>query len=89
MNLDQIKESGIITVLTLYGSTSLFIYRGQDMGFQYELSEQFAKSLGVKLEIKTANNIQDLITKLLNKEGDIIAYNLPVTKQWKDSILYC
>ena len=89
VDLEQIKDSGVITVLTMYGSTSFFIYRGQDMGFQYELSEQFAKSLGVKLEIKTANNIKDLITKLLNKEGDIIAYNLPVTKEWKDSILYC
>lgn len=88
-DLDQIKDSGVITVLTMYGSTSFFIYRGQDMGFQYELSEQFAKSLGVKLEVKTANSIQDLINKLLNKEGDIIAYNLPVTKAWKDSILYC
>lgn len=89
VDLKQIEDSGVITVLTMYGSTSFFIYRGQDMGFQYELSEQFAKSLGVKLQIKTANNIQDLITKLLNKEGDIIAYNLPVTKEWKDSILYC
>ena len=73
----------------MYGSTSYFIYRGQDMGFQYELSEQFAKYLGVKLHIKVARNIPDLIQKLLNKEGDLIAYNIPVTKEWKDSLLYC
>ena len=59
------------------------------MGYQYELSEHLKKSLAVKLEKKTANNIQDINTKIVNKEGDIIAYNLPVTKQWKDSILYC
>ncbi len=87
--LEQIKDSGSITVLTLYGSTSYFIYRGQDMGFQYELSEQFAKSLGVKLHVKVAKNIPDLIHKLLNKEGDIIAYYVPITKEWKDSLLYC
>ena len=22
-------------------------------------------------------------------EGDMIAYNLPITKEWKDSLLYC
>ena len=52
-DLEQIKDSGELVALTLYSSTSYFNYRGQDMGFQYELSEQFAQSLGVKLRIKT------------------------------------
>lgn len=88
-DLPQIKDSGELVVLTLYSSTSYFIYRGQKMGFQYELSEQFAKSLGLKLRIEVANNIHELIQKLIMGEGDMIAYNLPVTKEWKDSLLYC
>lgn len=88
-DLQQIKDSGELVVLTLYSSTSYFIYRGQDMGFQYELSEQFAKNLGVKLKIKVAQNVHDLIEKLRAGEGDLIAYNLPITKEWKDSLLYC
>lgn len=88
-DLPQIKDSGELVVLTLYSSTSYFIYRGQEMGFQYELSEQFAKSLGLKLRIEVANNIDELIDKLVAGEGDMIAYNLPITKEWKDSILYC
>lgn len=88
-DLQQIKYSGELVVLTLYSSTSYFIYRGQDMGFQYELSEQFAKSLGVKLKIKVAGSVHDLIEKLLAGEGDLIAYNLPITKEWKDSLIYC
>lgn len=88
-DLTQIKDSGELVVLTLYSSTSYFIYRGQDMGFQYELSEQFAKSLGVKLRVEVAKNVHELIEKLLNGEGDMIAYNLPITKEWKDSLLYC
>ena len=31
-DLQQIKDSGELVVLTLYSSTSYFIYRGQDMG---------------------------------------------------------
>lgn len=88
-DLAQIKDSGELVVLTLYSSTSYFIYRGQDMGFQYELSEQFAKNLGVKLRIEVAKNVSELIQKLLAGEGDIIAYNLPITKELKDSVLYC
>ena len=88
-DLQQIKDSGELVVLTLYSSTSYFIYRGQDMGFQYELSEQFAQSLGVKLKIKVAGSVRDLISKLLAGEGDLIAYNLPITKEWKDSLIYC
>lgn len=59
-DLQQIKDSGELVVLTLYSSTSYFIYRGQDMGFQYELSEQFAQSLGVKLKIKVAGSYATL-----------------------------
>ena len=88
-DLAQIKDSGELVVLTLYSSTSYFIYRGQEMGFQYELSEQFTKSLGVKLRIEVANNVSDMIRKLLAGEGDLIAYNLPITKEWKNSLIYC
>ncbi|WP_294629725.1 transglycosylase SLT domain-containing protein [uncultured Bacteroides sp.] len=88
-DLPQVKDSGELVVLTLYSSTSYFIYRGQEMGFQYELSEQFAQSLGLKLKIKVADSVDELIRKLLVGEGDMIAYNLPVTKEWKDSLIYC
>lgn len=88
-DLQQIKDSGELVVLTLYSSTSYFIYRGQDMGFQYELSEQFAKSLGVKLRIEVVRSVDELIKQLLAGKGDLIAYNLPITKEWKDSLIYC
>lgn len=88
-DLTQMKDSGELTALTLYGSTSYFIYRGQNMGFQYELGERFAESLGLKLRVETAANMQELTRKLLTGEGDFIAYGLPITKEGKDSLLYC
>lgn len=88
-DLPQIKDSGELVVLTLYSSTSYFIYRGETMGYQYELSEQFARSLGLKLRVEVAKNVPELVRKLQNGEGDMIAYNLPITKKMKDSITYC
>lgn len=88
-DLPQLKDSGRLVVLTLYNSTSYFIYRGQEMGFQYELAQQFAQSLGLKMEVKVAKNVADMERKLINGEGDLIAYNLPITKEGKTKVTYC
>lgn len=88
-DLPQLKDSGRLVVLTLYNSTSYFIYRGQEMGFQYELAQQFAQSLGLKMEVKVAKNVADMERKLINGEGDLIAYNLPITKEGKNRVTYC
>ena len=88
-DLPGIKEQGELVALTLYSSTSYFNYRGEPMGFQYELCEQFAQSIGVKLRIEVANSKEELVRKLQNGEGDLIAYNLLVTNEQKDSLIYC
>ncbi|MGL5938736.1 MAG: transglycosylase SLT domain-containing protein [Phocaeicola sp.] len=88
-DLQQIKESDTLTVLTLSGSTSYFDYKGEPMGFQYELAEQFAQYIGVNLEIKIAPNVKELVRMLNDKEGDLIAYYLPITKELKEEITFC
>ena len=82
--VEVLQEGKKIIRRGIYHSTMF-----EEMGFQYELSEQFAKSLGVKLRVVVARNVQGLIKKLLAGEGDIIAYNVPITKELKDSLIYC
>lgn len=88
-DLPQIKERGELVAIMANSSTSYFNYRGEPMGFQYELAQQFARSLGVKLKVKVVNNSSDMIHHLLNGDGDLIAYDLSVTNSGKDSLLYC
>ncbi|KAA6351289.1 Membrane-bound lytic murein transglycosylase F [termite gut metagenome] len=89
-DLPQIKESGELKILTLNDAMgSYFIYREQEMGYQYEIGQLFARSLGVKAQIKKVRNIGELSQKLLNGEGDIVLYNLPIAKELKDSLIYC
>lgn len=88
-DLPQMQDSGVLVALTLNSSISYFDYRGEPMGFQYELANQFAQSLGLKLKIKTARSTQELIHMLLQGEGDLIAYPLPITKDFKDSVIFC
>ena len=82
-------DTNVLTVLTLYGSTTYFMYRGQEMGFQYELALQFAESLGRRLRLVVGVNTDDLIDKLEAGEGDLIAVNLPITKERRERVLYC
>ncbi len=89
VDLPQIIERGELVVLTINSPTSFFNYRGENMGFQYELAQVFCHSLGIKLKIQAVNGEDELVRQLLAGKGDLIAYNLSVTKSRKDSLLFC
>ncbi len=79
-DMESIKEKGKIVVLTDYSSTDYFIYRGQPMGFQYEMLQQLANHLSVRLEVRVSRSIEESLGKLKNGEADLVAQNLAVTK---------
>jgi membrane-bound lytic murein transglycosylase F len=81
IDLAEILKRGKLTVLAENSSTSFFIYRGKKMGFEYEILKEFANELGVELEIKIVNNLDDLTEMLNNGEGDLIACNYTVTRE--------
>jgi membrane-bound lytic murein transglycosylase F len=82
-DLDIIKEKGKIIVLTDFNSTSYFIYRGQPMGYQYELLQELADYFGLQLEVIVSNNLDHSFNKLEDGDVDLIAANLTITKQRK------
>ena len=88
-DLEQIIEDGELIVLTINSYASYFNYREVPMGFQYELAQGFAKSLGVELKVKVLNSEVELVNALLNGEGDLIAYNLAITNDRKKKLIYC
>ena len=83
-DFDQIKAQGEITAITLYSSVSYFQYKMQPMGYEYEMMQDFADSHGLKLNVKVAENPTKLTEMLLNGEGDVVMYNIPVTNQLKN-----
>lgn len=87
-DLKEILENDTLNAITAYSSTSYFIYRGKQMGYEYELLQRLAKHLGTELNIKLSRNLDHLL-KMLNKgEGDVIAYNLTVTPQRKERVSF-
>ncbi len=88
-DLTAIKDSGTINVLTLYSSISYFLYKGEAMGYEYELLKDFASSQNLKINVKIASNVNRLTEMLLNGEGDLIMYNIPITNEMKKLVTYC
>ena len=88
-DLQQIQDSGRLTVLTMYGPASYFIYRDSETGLQYETARQLAEYIGVQMDVVVARSTHELIEMLNSGEGDLIAYSLPITNSGKDSVLYC
>jgi membrane-bound lytic murein transglycosylase F len=78
-DLESIKEKGRITVITDYSSTDYFVYKGQPLGFQYEMLQQLANHLSVRLEVRVSRNIHESYEMLRSGEADLIAQNLMVT----------
>ena len=88
-DFDSICQQGELRVLTLYSSTSYFIYRGEEMGYEYERIKQFADHHNLKTTVIVADNIKHLTEMLQNGEGDIIAYEMPIIGDSKNEWLYC
>ena len=87
-DLEAIKEDGVLHAITIYNSTSYFLYKGVPMGFEYELLSRLAKNLGLELEITIAEDIDDLFDMLNNGKGDLIAYGLTITEPRKKTVSF-
>lgn len=89
IDLPQLKAQGEITAVTLYSSTSYFQYKMQPMGYEYELIKDFARSEGLKLNIKVAESPAKLIEMLEAGEADVVAYPIQISNRMKEKLIYC
>ena len=79
-DLDQILKRGSIKALMDNTSATYFLYKGEPMGFEYELADRFAKFLGVDLEVEIVKDFEEILIKLNKGEGDVVCHNLTVTR---------
>ena len=68
-----IKERGTLTVLAPYNSTTYFLYRGEPMGYEYEMLRQFAADNGLQLKIIVVTDRKSFFPMLNAGDGDIVA----------------
>ena len=87
-DLDAIRGRGKLIAVTDYNSTNYFIYRGEPMGFHFELLKSFSDHIGIDLEIITENHLEHAFRMLYSGEADILAIGLTVTSSRKKEIQF-
>ena len=78
-DLDAISASGELKVLFTFNSTSYFIYRGETMGYEYDLLNLFAHESKLRLTPIIVRDSKVLFDKLNAGEGDVAAAQLAAT----------
>ncbi|NNK82990.1 MAG: transporter substrate-binding domain-containing protein [Flavobacteriaceae bacterium] len=82
-DLEDIRKDGVLRALVVYSSTSYFLYRGQAMGFEYELLNQLADHLDLKLELVVSKDLDSEFEVLNRGDVDLIAHSMTITNQRK------
>ena len=80
-DLPTIRERGVLRVLTRNSAATYFIWRGELMGFEYDLTRRFAERLGLRLETVVPPTRANLLPWLEQGYGDVVAAGLTTTRE--------
>ena len=78
-HLQEIRDTGVLRVITRNGPTTYYEDRHGTTGFEYELARRFADHLGVELEIQTESSLEEMFDALHGGRADLAAAGLSVT----------
>lgn len=82
-DLPGIEKRNVLRVLTRNNATSYFLWRGELLGFEYELVRRFAEQHGLLLEMIVPPSRRDLVPWLLSGRGDLIAASMTISDRKK------
>lgn len=78
-----------LRVATLYSPTSYFIYRDEEMGYDYSLVTSLASEKNLALDLRIAPSLNEAVAMLDSGLVDLIAYEVPVTSEYKEKVIAC
>ena len=85
---EEILHSGVLRAVTEYNSISYHATEDTVSGFHYELLQAFANEKGLKIEMVPEMNEESRIVGIRNGTYDILANNVLINSERKDSLLY-
>jgi membrane-bound lytic murein transglycosylase F len=87
IDFKQLKKDKLpLRVITRNSPETYFLWRGELLGFEYELMRKFADIHEVKLVIVVADSYEEMLALLAEGKGDIIAAGLSRTNARKAQI---
>ena len=84
-DLEQIRQYGRLRMITVTGPHTYFLYKGELMGFDLELLQQFAESRSISLEVVVADDREHARSLLYQGAGDVIAAAVTDTARRRDA----
>lgn len=85
-DLAEIKQSGVLRMITSYSSGAYFLHKGIQVGFEYELVREFAKENDLALEVIIAGPDDNPYDLLYEGVGDVIAASYTITDERKEIV---
>lgn len=80
LDLTAMKEKHLpLRMITKNSPETYFMWRGELVGFEYELMHEFAKRHQLRLEVVIADSYQEMVDLLNQGKGDVIASALTKT----------
>lgn len=87
-DLAEIRQNGVLRMITSYSSNSYFLYKGIQVGFEYELLKEFTKENDLALEVVIVGPDESPYDLLNSGEGDIIAANYTITPERRQVVKF-
>lgn len=82
----EIKRSGVLRLITSYSSSTYFLHRGIQAGFEYELVKDFAKENDLALEVVIIGENENPYDLLNTGAGDLIAASYTITEERREVV---
>ena len=80
-DLPGLQRRKVLRVITRNSAASYFLWRGEVLGFEYELMKAFADKNGMRLEIVVPPTREDLLPYLRDGKGDVVAASLSASSE--------
>lgn len=81
----EIKEEGILRMITEYNQSGYFVSGDTVQGFQYELSQAIAKLSGLEVQTHLEMSLAKSFEELSDNKCDVIARNIPITSEMRET----
>lgn len=86
--LDQIRLLGELRVVTRNAPTTFYYGATERYGIEYELTKAFADHLGVRLNLRTVDQIDAIFPEITGMNAHIAAAGLTITESRQDSVAF-